>query len=428
MKDFRLAFAALALTVAPAVHAAGPERSAELSEVVRIDAARIDRALAEMVANKRVAGASALIWKDGREVYFGTAGHADREAARPMRRDALVQVFSMTKPVTGVALMQLWEQGKFGLDDPLAQHLPEFAETKVFAGLDAAGKPILRAPNRPILVRDILRHTAGFAYEAGESFPEREWARLDPLNPGHDLAEFGRRLARVPLLFDPGRQWRYSAAVDVQALLVERLSGVPFEAYVHRNIFDPLGMKDSGWTQPESRFARLAAVYRKAADGTLERGTDQEQRALNFTPGRKLTMGGAGIASTADDFMRFARMLLNEGSLDGVRILKPSTVRLMATDQLDPRVTERSWLNGKGNGGFGIDFFVRTGQPRDASENRGAVGEYFWDGLASTLFWVDPANKLAAVFLVQVIPFDGTLHRDFRRAVYGPDYLGPNGD
>ena len=428
MKAVRLGIAALALTVAPAGQATVPGSLAVSPEVLRIDAARIDLALAEMVANKRVAGASALIWKDGREVYFGTAGHADREAARPMRRDALIQIYSMTKPVTGVALMQLWEQGKFGLDDPLVHYLPEFAQTKVFAGVDSAGRPILRAPDRPILVRDILRHTAGFGYEPGASFPEQEWARLDPLNPGHDLAEFGRRLAHVPLLFDPGRQWRYSAAVDVQALLVERLSGVPFETYVRRNIFDPLGMVDSGWTQPESRIARLAAVYKKGADGKLGRGTEQEQRGLNFSRSRKLTMGGSGIASTADDYMRFARMLLNEGSLDGVRILKPSTVRLMATDQLDPRVTERAWLTGKGNGGFGIDLFVRTGQPKDASENRGAVGEYFWDGLASTLFWVDPANKLTAVFLVQVIPFDGTLHRDFRRAVYGPDYLGPKGD
>lgn len=428
MKALRVGLATLALTAAPVGHATVPVNLAESPAVVQIDAARIDRALAEMVANKRVVGVSALIWKEGREVYFGKAGHADREAALPMRRDALVQIYSMTKPVTGVALMQLWERGRFGLDDPLANHLPEFTKTKVFKGVNAAGKPILRAPDRPILVRDILRHTAGFGYEPGDSFPEQEWTRLDPLNPHHDLAEFGRRLARVPLLFDPGRQWRYSAAVDVQALLVERLTGVPFETYVRRHIFDPLGMKDSGWTQPQSRIARLATVYKKGLDGRIERGTDQDQRALNFTPSRKLTMGGAGIASTADDYMRFARMLLNDGTLDGVRILKPSTVRLMATDQLDARATERSWLIDKGNGGFGFDFFVRTGQPRDPSENRGAVGEYFWDGLASTLFWVDPANKLTAVFLVQIIPFDGTLHRDFRRAVYGPDYLGPKGD
>jgi CubicO group peptidase (beta-lactamase class C family) len=148
---------------------------------------------------------------------------------------------------------------------------------------------------------------------------------------------------------------------------------------------------------------------------------------LNFVP-RKLTMGGAGLASTLDDYMRFARMLLNRGTLNGVRILKPSTVKLMSTDQLDPKITDRIWLPGKGSGGFGFDFFVRTARPQTDAENRGAVGEFFWDGAWSTLFWVDPANNLAAVFLVQTSPFDGTLHRDFRRAVYGDAYLGPKGD
>ena len=428
MKSLLLGLTALVLAATPAALPAAPSRPAESRATVQINKARIDRALAEMVSGGRVAGASALLWKNGREVYFGTAGHADRESGRPMHRETLIQIYSMTKPVTGVALMQLWEQGRFGLDDPIARYLPDFGETRVFAGLDSAGNPILRAPDRPILVRDILRHTAGFGYGPGDSYPEKEWARLDPLKRDHDLTEFGRRLARVPLFFDPGRQWRYSAAVDVQALLVEKLTGVPFETYVRRHIFDPLGMKDSAWTQPEERFPRLATMYEKTGDGKLQRGSEQEQRGLNFDPARKLTMGGAGIASTADDYMRFARMLLNEGSLDGVRILKPSTVKLMATDQLDPRVTERSWLPGKGQGGFGFDFFVRTGQAGDAQENRGAVGEYFWDGRASTLFWVDPANQLAAVFLVQVIPFDGTLHYDFRRAVYGDKYLGPKGD
>ena len=428
MKSLLLAGATLVLLSAHATPATAQKRPPAASYAVQINKVRIDRALAEMVTSGRAVGVSALVWKDGQEVYFGTAGHADRESARPMRRNMLAQIYSMTKPVTGVAIMQLWERGSFGLDDPLAKYLPEFGQTKVFTGMDAAGNPILRSPDRPILIRDVLRHTAGFGYGPGESFPEKEFARLDPLNRGHDLAEFGRRLARVPLLFDPGRKWHYSAAVDVQALLVEKLSGLPFETYVRRNIFDPLGMKESAWTQPDDRFVRLAAMYEKGSDGKLQRASEQEQRGLNFSSERKLTMGGAGIASTADDYMRFARMLLNNGSLDGVRILKPSTVQLMATDQLDPRATDRSWLVGKGNGGFGFNFFVRTGQPKDANENRGAVGEYFWDGRASTLFWVDPDNKLTAVFLVQTLPFDGTLHRDLRRAVYGDGYVGPKGD
>jgi len=186
-------------------------------------------------------------------------------------------------------------------------------------------------------------------------------------------------------------------------------------------------MLQTGWTQPENRFNRLAAFYNKAAGGGLKPVSQAELRRLNFAP-KRLTMGGAGLASTVDDYMRFARMLGSGGSLEGKRILKPSTIKLMATDQLDPRVTERFWLGGKGNGGFGFDFFVRTGQPKGPAENRGAVGEFFWDGLGSTLFWVDPVNKLTVVFLVQVFPLDGAHHRDLRKAVYGEDYVGPKGD
>jgi CubicO group peptidase (beta-lactamase class C family) len=422
-----IALAAAALLGLQANPALGGPTTAAAPDSVSIDKARIDRALPEMISSGRAVGVSALIFRDGREVYFGTAGHADREANRPMRRDTLAQIYSMTKPVTGVALMQLWEQGKFGLDDPLSRYLPDFAGTKLFSGSDSAGKPVLKVPDRPILIRDVLRHTAGFAYGPGDSFPEREFARIDPLNLNVDLAEFGRRLAQVPLLFEPGTQWRYSAAVDVQALLVEKLSGQKFEDYVQSQVLQPLGMRETGWTQPESRFSRLAAFYNKAASGGLVPVSQQELRQLNFAP-KRLTMGGAGLASTVDDYMRFALMLGNRGSLDGKQILKPSTVKLMATDQLDPRVTERSWLPGKGNGGFGFDFFVRTGQPKGPDENRGAVGEFFWDGLGSTLFWVDPVNKLTVVFLVQTVPFDGTLHHDLRKAVYGDNYVGPKGD
>src|SRR5437763_10294311 len=259
-------------------------RAAAASTVVRIDKARIDRTLARMVADGRAVGVSALVWKGGREVYFGTAGYADREARRPMRRDTLVQIWSMTKPVTGTAFMQLWEQSRFGLDDPLSKYLPEFAGVKVFAGMDAAGNPILREPSRPILIRDILRHTAGFAYGDGPTYPEKMFAKADPLNLNNNLPEFGRRLATVPLMYDPGTQWRYSAAVDVQALLVQKLSGMPFEDYVRSHVLDPLGMKETAWTQPEARFPRLAAAYVKGADGKLQRQSDEVIRRMNFGP------------------------------------------------------------------------------------------------------------------------------------------------
>jgi len=404
---------------APAVQSLAPARI----DPVRIDKARIDAALKAMVDSGRAVGVSALIWQDGQERYFGAVGMADREAGKPMRRDTLAQIFSMTKPVTGVALMQLWEQGKFGLDDPLARYLPEFADMKV---MDAQGQVV--PANRPILVRDILRHTAGFSYGWRGLPADKAFETLDPLNLNNDLAAFSRRLATAPLLFQPGEQWSYSVAVDVQARLVEVLSGQDYETYAKTHVLQPLGMTQTGWTQPEAAFQRLAATYNKGADGKLARQDDTETRKLNFDPSRRLTMGGAGLVASIDDYARFARMLLNGGELDGVRVLKPSTVRLMATDHLDARVTETWWLPSKGSVGFGLDFAVRKSQPKTIEENRGVVGEFFWDGRETTLFWVDPVNRLTAVFFVQTFPFDASLHRDFRAAVYGASYLGPKGD
>jgi CubicO group peptidase (beta-lactamase class C family) len=417
------ALVALALPIAPAL-AKAPAAAVANFQLVP---SRIDKTLQTMIADGRAAGALVLIWKDGREAYFGTAGFADREARKPIARDNLFQVWSMTKPVTGVGLMRLWEQGRFGLDEPLAKYLPEYAGTRVFAGMDAAGKPILKSPDRPILVRDILRHTAGFAYWDGETYPEHVLGQVDPLNVNNTLAEFSQKMATIPLMYEPGTQWRYSAAVDVQARLIEKLSGEPFETYMQRQVLGPLAMKDSAWTQPEERFPRLATPYEVGPDDKLRRKSPADIRKMNFSD-RKLTMGGAGLATTADDYMRFARMLLGHGTLDGVHILRPSTVKLMTTDQLDPTMTDRWWLPTKGNGGFGFDLFVRDGQPKNAAENRGSTGEFFWDGAWSTLFWVDPANDMAVVFLVQTDPYNFSLHHDIREAVYGPDYLGPKGD
>lgn len=420
---FALAVAAMPLVAAPA---AAPAQTTAAAPALKIDKARIDAALAAMVESGRAAGVSALVWKDGREVYFGAAGMADRAAGKPMRRDTIAQIYSMTKPVTGVALMQLWEAGKFRLDDPLAKYLPEYAQMRVYAGKDDMGAPRYVPADRPIMVRDIMRHTAGFAYGAGPTPAHDAFVAADPLALTNSLAEASRRIASAPLLFQPGTEWSYSAAVTVQAALVEKLAGEPFADYVRTHIFAPLRMTDTAWREPEAKYPRLSAMY-LMQDGKLVQQDAADTRKLNFQD-NALTPGGFGLASTLDDYQRFARMLLNEGELDGARILKASTVRLMATDQLDAAVTERLWLPGKGAVGFGLDFAVRYAQPQTAEENRGAAGEFFWDGAASTLFWVDPANKLTAVFFAQTMPFDGTLHHDIRAAVYGADYKGPPGD
>jgi CubicO group peptidase (beta-lactamase class C family) len=387
-----------------------------------VDPAHIDAALAAMVDDRKIVGVSALVYERGRESYFGAFGLADRENGKPMARDTVVQIFSMTKPVTGVALMMLHERGKFGLDDPLARYLPEFANVKVYAGQDANGQAVLEAPKRPILVRDILRHTAGFS-DGGNSPADRIYREVDPRSIHNPLSVVSQKIASVPLIYQPGTRWAYSDVCDVQAYLVEKLSGVPFDTFLQLHVLKPLQMTSTRYTilPTDADRPRLAAVYTRNEDGTFTRQSDEEAYTFN-SAAWPLKPGSYGLVSTIDDYMKFARMLLGGGKLGRVRILKPETVQLMATDTMPREVTEKSWLPSKGQVGFGIDFAVRIAPPRDAAEASGAVGEFFWDGAASTLFWVDPKNGIAAVLFTQMRPFDQVkLHKTFRDAVYRND-------
>lgn len=380
---------------------------------------RIDSTLQAYVTSGRVVGVSALVWERGREVYAHAFGMADREAGRPMTRNAIVQIYSMTKPITGVALMTLYEQGRFQLDDPIGRYIPELADLRVLEGVDANGAPRLVPPRRPVTIRDLTRHTSGIA-DAEDSTARRLLAAADPWNWNNTLSEAARRLGTVPLWFEPGTKWRYGTSVDVQAMLVERLSGEPFGQYVREHVLDPLRMRETRYVVPQADRPRLAAMYLRADNGLFVRRADSLAFAFN-TRAWPFTPGSWGLTSTLEDYMRFARMLVNGGELDGARILRPETVRLMATSQLADSISDRSWLPSKGQVGFGIDFAVRLRPPATAEENNGVVGEFFWDGAASTLFWVDPVNHLTAVLFTQMMPFDRVhLHKAFRDAVYGP--------
>jgi CubicO group peptidase (beta-lactamase class C family) len=390
-----------------------------------VDKTKIDAALRGFIESKALVGISALVYQDGHEAYFGAFGQADREAGKPMTRDTLVQIFSMTKPITGVALMSLYEAGKFQLDDPLVKYAPEFANLRVLAGMDARGAAVYEAPRRPVTIRDLTRHTAGFWGDADHSSLEAIYRAAAPTNINHTLAAEAKALGAVPLLFQPGTRWLYGPSVDVQALLVERLSGMPFEQYLQRKIFEPLAMKNTRYTLRAQDRARIAAVYDWHEDGSLSRTPDAEALEFNSRDW-PLKPGSWGLVSTLDDYMRFARMLQNGGELDGVRILKPETIRLMATDAMPAEVTDQSWLPTKGQVGFGIDFAVRIRPPVNSQEASGAVGEFFWDGAADTLFWVDPKNQITAVLFTQYRPFGKVpLHKAFRDAVYStiPDAL-----
>jgi CubicO group peptidase (beta-lactamase class C family) len=379
--------------------------------------ARIDATLKRFVDSGKVAGVSALIYEKNREVYYNAFGFADKEAGVPMDRHTLVRIYSMTKPVTGVALMTLYEKGLFQLDDPLSKYAPEFADMKVYKGVDASGNLILEPAKRPITIRDLTRHTAGFATSPDVPGLGELMRKADPLNPKNTLGEMAKKLASLPLLFHPGEQWAYGPSVDVQAYLVERLSGKPFDEYLKETIFKPLGMRNTRYVVPQGDQKRFATLYTRNAAGGLVRVPD-EQDGFN----RKdwaLKPGGWGLTSTLDDYMTFARMLVHKGKGGKTTILKPETVQLMATSHLSDTITQRMWLPSKGQVGFGIDFAVRLRPPATKEENNGTVGEFFWDGAASTLFWVDPVNDLTAVLFVQQMPFYGELHKRFRDAVYG---------
>jgi CubicO group peptidase (beta-lactamase class C family) len=394
--------------------------AAESVELVQPE--KLSVALKQFVDSGQLIGTSALVFEKGREAYFGAFGLADREAQQPMKRDTLVRIYSMTKPVTGVALMTLYDEGKFQLDDPIEKYAPEFANLRVYAGNDAAGKPKYETLSRPVTIRDLMRHTAGLTSGNNDTSPVGDLFRAaDPMDLNNTLAEMAKKLGSVPLLYQPGTRWLYSPAVDVQAYLVEILSGMPFDQYLQKRIFDPLRMVDTRYTLAEQDRSRLASVYLRSDDGAFTAFTDDNAIRVNEKQW-PMHPGGYGLVTTLDDFMRFARMLLNEGELDGARVLSAQAVRLMSTNAMPAEVTDTSWLPSKGTVGFGIDFAVRTAPPANAEEASGAVGEFFWDGYANTLFWVDPKNEIAAVLFTQYVPFGKVpLHKTFRDIIYEND-------
>ena len=389
-----------------------------------IESAAIDTALKGLVDNQVIVGASALVFQNDKEVYFGAFGLADRENGKPMARDTIVQVFSMTKPIVGVALMQLYERGKFQLDDPLENYLPEFANLKVYAGLDSSGQPKYEAPKRKVTIRDVTRHTAGLTAGGGDTTAVGAlYKEIDPRALTNTLPEVMQKLAQVPLAYQPGTRWLYADSVDIQAALVQKISGLPLDEFLKLHIFKPLGMTTVRYTilPTDQDRPQLAPVYTRNDDGSFTRQADEEAFKFN-SQSWPLKPGSFGLVATIDDYMKFARMLAGGGKLGRARVLKPETVKLMAINAMPKEVTDMSWLPSKVQVGFGIDFAVRISPPKDAAEASGAVGEFFWDGAASTLFWVDPLNNIAAVLFTQMRPFDKVhLHKTFRDAVYKND-------
>jgi CubicO group peptidase (beta-lactamase class C family) len=381
---------------------------------------RLTAAMQQHVAANRIAGGIGLLVRRGKVAYFETYGMADKEAAKPMHKDAIFRIFSMTKAVTGVAVMTLFEEVRLALTDPVSKYLPEFSKMTVAVDKTdpATGQrsfDIVPA-ERPITILDLLRHTSGINYTGPlDENGELIYNKLGITSPVDDLGfsveDLVKRLATAPLVHQPATVWDYGFNMDVLGRLVEVLSGKTLDRYFEDRIFKPLEMVDTGFYVPEEKWIRLPALYDPKSDGTIIRSNTPSQERFKHKP--VLLLGGAGLTSTTADYLRFLQMLANGGQLDGVSILSPKTVDLMRTDLLGdmPMIGE---FVGAGYG-FGLTFGVNRGPAHSATIV--SKGEYMWGGAAGTAYWIDPSEKFLGLFMIQTLG-DLTKAVEFKQLAY----------
>jgi CubicO group peptidase (beta-lactamase class C family) len=373
-----------------------PERVGVSSEALK----DLDAAMQGIVDKKQLAGVVTLLARHGQVVQHKAYGVQDIESGTPMRVDTIVRIYSMTKPIVGAAMMMLYEEGKWRPSDPIAKHIPEFANLKVFTGMDANGQPTLVAPSHPPTMGELMSHNAGFTYGLFGNTPVDKMYQADNPLEAPSLQAFIDKVAKLPLLYQPGERWVYSVGVDIQGYLVQKLSGKPFPAFLEERVFTPLGMKDTGFLVPDAKLARVATIYQwDQAKGAL--APQARDPLISRMPG--LPSGGGGLYSTAADYYQFAQMMLNGGELNGKRLLKKTSVEMMRTNVLN-----ETTLNSKsGIGpvhiqpglGFGYDFAVMS-DPVALNSPLGK-GSYWWWGIAGTWFWIDPTNDLLFIGMIQ---------------------------
>ena len=360
--------------------------------------AKMDAGMQSIVDQKQLAGVVTLVARHGKVVQNKAYGFADLETQAPMKLDTIARIYSMTKPIAGVAMMMLYEEGKWQPSDPVSKHIPEFKGLKVFKEMGGDGVPIMEAPAHEPTMAELMSHSAGFTYGLFGNTPvDKLYQAADPLG-APNLQVMINRLAVLPLLYQPGTRWVYSVGADIQGYLVEKLSGKTFPEFLRTRLFEPLGMKDTAFYVPQDKVARTSQVYQwdraKNALAVIE-------PIVTTPPG--LPSGGGGLYSTANDYFRFAQMLLNGGELDGKRILKKTSVDMMHTNQLNE--TALNSKSGIGPAqfspaqGFGLDFAVVL-DPAAAKREVGK-GSYWWWGIAGTWFWIDPTNDIVFVGIIQ---------------------------
>jgi CubicO group peptidase (beta-lactamase class C family) len=379
-------------------------------ESVGFDSARLaklDAYMQGVVAEGRVAGMTTLLARHGKVVSFKTYGKQSLAKGQPMSEDTIFRIYSMSKPITGVAMMILFEEGKWRLDDPVTRYIPEFKNLKVMTGVDEEGNgtPVLVPMKRPPTMREIMSHTAGFGYGLQDKHPVDKMFRDQRVLGANGLQDMINKTATIPLVYQPGESWRYSVSVDIQGYLVEKLSGMPLGQFMEQRIFKPLKMNDTAFYVPAGKASRLSAVYayNREAKKIEEADIIFGNPLPTYLEKPAMESGGGGLVGTTTDYARFAQMIANKGELDGVRILSPASVEMMGTNMIPKNVLVNS--NGTTGSrfneavGFGLDFMV-VNDPRVAGTLEGK-GSMSWGGAAGTWFWVDPTNDVIFVGMIQ---------------------------
>ena len=382
-------------------------------ESVGVDSQGIEnlsKGMSKTVEDGNVAGIVTMMARNGKVVHFEAAGYQDIENQVTMKKDTIFRIFSMTKPVTGVALSILLEQGKFKLSDPVASYIPEFANLKVAKAEGPDGMPILEDAHHKMTIQELMSHTGGLTYGFfSQSQTDTLYQQAGVLDQTGTLKDMIDKLAKLPLRQQPGSAWHYSVSVDVQGYLVEVLSGKRFDVFLQDEIFNPLGMTDTGFSVAPENAGRLARNYTPANGKLVSRENSQYLKPATFFS------GGGGLTSTATDYMKFAQMLANGGELNGVRILSEDSVALLRTNKLPPDIEDIGGFFG-GNQ-FGLDVAIVT----DSKKNAGmSVGSYWWWGVAGTWFWVDPVENVVFVGMIQnmALPVSRGIHASSERLVY----------
>ena len=381
----------------------------------------------------RFPGTQLLVYRRGKVVHSAVQGFADVERKAPVKDDTIYRIYSMTKPITSVAFMMLFEEGRVALDEPVAKYIPEWKNLGVFV---AGSHPafLTRPPSRPMLIVDLLRHTSGLTYgfqQRGNVDAAYREMKLGGVEKDGTLQSMIEDLAKSPLEFSPGEAWTYSVATDVLGYLIGKISGMPFEQFLKQRIFEPLGMKDTDFYVPADKAHRFAACYSAPGGAMTFHATDRkgnltlqdDPKTSSFLSPPSFISGGGGLCSTAADYLTFCGALLNGGELGGVRLLGPKTLALMTSNHLPggrelPELSRSLFSEAAYNGvGFGLGFSVTMDPAKTLIP--GTSGEYAWGGAATTSFWIDPREELITIFMTQVMPSSAyPLRRELRTMVY----------